>query len=227
MFCRSIVKQYGLPNLQLCRSCAQSIPWIERAVCPHCGRPEQCGDCARRKQSFLLGSRSAVKYDANMKQWLAAYKYRRDERLGHLLASMLYMAYKRNETIYRNTGELHGVTYVPVSGERLEERGFNQAEQLALRFAAMASVPVVPLLARNRNTARQSYKSRAERLSDLRDAFAIDDEGMKFLLKKRAHLPMNILIIDDVYTTGSTLHHCAQQITSHVQANMYGLTWAR
>lgn len=226
-YCCSSVKRFGFPKLALCTSCANAIPWIEKLKCPHCGRPDNCTDCTRRTHSSLCVNRSAVRYDEKMKQWLAAYKYRKNERLHHLFASMLHMTYKRHVGDFTKTGALHGVTYVPVSGERLEERGFNQAEQLAKRFGAMAAVPIVPLLKRNRNTARQSYKSRAERLNDLSDAFAINEDGVNILLKNTAHLPINIIIIDDVYTTGSTLHHCAKKIADYVEANVYGLTWAR
>jgi ComF family protein len=162
-----------------------------------------------------------------MKEWLAAYKYRRNERLNSLFASMLHATYKRHERDFTRSGDIHWVTHVPVSSERMEERGFNQAEQLATGFGARADIPVVSLLGRRRDTAKQSYKSRSERLNDLKDAFAIEEAGIKMILKKTARRPINIVIIDDVYTTGSTLHHCAKTISDHAEANVYGLTWAR
>lgn len=226
-YCRASVKQYALPALALCGRCAEAIPWIETLMCRHCGRPEQCGDCARRGESDLSFSRSAVKYDEAMKAWLSAYKYGRNERLQHLLAAMLAQAYKRHEQEYTRAGAIHWITSVPVSAQRREERGFNQAEQLAAAFGALVRVPVVPLLERRKDTARQSGKSRAERLNDLRDAFAVNEVGLKMILKKTAQRPINIVIIDDVYTTGSTLHQCARTIGAHAEAKMYGLTWAR
>ncbi|TMV47167.1 ComF family protein [Paenibacillus mesophilus] len=227
MYCRASVKRYALPTLSLCARCVNVIPWIEVLQCEHCGRSEQCTDCTRRGASRLCLNRSAVKYEQGMKEWLAAYKYRRNERLNGLFASMLHTAYKRNEHDYNRSGAIHWVTHVPVSKERMEERGFNQAEQLAKGFGVLAAIPTVPLLARRRDTAKQSYKSRAERLDDLKDAFAIDEAGIKMILKKTVMRPINIVIIDDVYTTGSTLHHCAKTISDHAEANVYGLTWAR
>lgn len=226
-YCNAPVKRAAASALPLCSRCAGQIPWIETVMCPRCGRAETCEDCGRRDNPRLSLSRSAVKYDERMKEWLAAYKYRGNERLRHLFAEMLHIAYKRHERLYTETGEVHWITYVPVSAERLEERGFNQAAQLAGGLAARTGVPVVSLLRRNRNTAKQSYKSRAERLGDLKDAFVIEEQGLNRILKNAAGQPINIVIIDDVYTTGSTLHHCAKTIGEHADANVYGLTWAR
>ncbi|TNJ64751.1 ComF family protein [Paenibacillus hemerocallicola] len=226
-YCRASVKRYALPSLALCSRCTNQIPWIESIQCPHCGRMERCMDCTRRGRSSLSFNRSAVKYDERMKEWLAAYKYGRNERLQALLSSMLFQTYKRYENEYARSGAIHWITPVPVSRQRMEERGFNQAGQLAAGFGARASIPVVPLLGRRRDTAKQSYKSRSERLDDLKDAFAIDEDGIKMILKKTVLRPINIVIIDDVYTTGSTLHHCAKTIAEHADANVYGLTWAR
>lgn len=226
-YCRASVKRFGLPSLALCTRCTNQIPWIDPIRCPHCGRSERCMDCIRRGRSGLSFNRSAVKYDERMKEWLAAYKYGRNERLRSLLASMLLHTYKRHENEYVRSGAIHWITSVPVSRQRLEERGFDQAGQLAAGFGGRSKIPVVPLLVRRRDTAKQSYKSRSERLDDLKDAFAVDEDGIKMILKKTVRRPINIVIIDDVYTTGSTLHHCAEKITEHTEANVYGLTWAR
>ncbi|GAA3412813.1 ComF family protein [Paenibacillus hodogayensis] len=172
-------------------------------------------------------NRSAVRYDERMKEWLAAYKYRRNERLRDLLAAMLYRSYKRHETDFTRTGAVHLITYVPVSLQRLEERGFNQAERLAAWLGVRTGISVVGLLKRRRDTAQQSYKGRAERITDLHDVFVWDDDALNWILTNTPERPINILIIDDVYTTGSTLHHCAATLAEKVDANVYGLTWAR
>lgn len=226
-YCGVPIRRYASSVLPLCRRCFDGIPWIEEVKCAHCGRPESCPDCVRRGPSALQLSRSAVKYDERMKEWLAAYKYRRNERLQSVMAPMLHLTLKRYEADYGGKGAIDALTYVPVSSERLEERGFNQAKQLAERVGELAGIPALPLLRRDRDTARQSRKSRAERLRDLADAFSVDPEGANRLLKNASSKPINIVIIDDVYTTGSTLHHCAAVIAARLDARVYGLTWAR
>ena len=226
-YCGQRVKHYPQRSFRLCGKCYAEIPWIETIGCKTCGRGEPCPDCERRGPSPLLLNRSAVKYDPKMKEWLAAYKFRRNERLNVLFVEMLHQTYRRHLSGYFPNGRPDAVAFVPVSAARLDERGFNQAEQLARGIAERLGVPSVPLLKRVKDTEKQSRKSRAERLKDLRDVFALEDQALKRLLKNGMPEPINIIIIDDVYTTGSTLHACAETIARHMQAHLYGLTWAR
>jgi len=226
-YCSCPVKSYAVPSLNVCNRCYSRIPWIETILCIKCGRAERCPDCVRWGAASLQLSRSAVRYDAEMKDWLAAYKYRKNERLSDLFATMLYTTYKRHEWDFTRSGAPHVVTYVPVSEARLYDRGFNQAAQLAARLGERLNVPVVPLLRRNRDTFKQSGKSRSERLNDLKGVFSPEPSSINLLLKKSLDSPINIVIVDDVYTTGSTLHYCADTLCSQLEANVYGLTWAR
>jgi len=134
------------------------------------------------------------------------------------------------------------ITYVPLSGERMLERGFNQAEQLARQMSMQLKLPLISTLRRVRHTHKQSYKRRSERLRDLGGAFVIEPAAVLRMTElrsltnssSRSNLPnlsnlrpFRILIIDDVYTTGSTLHQCAAVIREHISAQVYSLTWAR
>jgi competence protein ComFC len=216
----------------ICSSCQAMIPWIDEIRCLICGRPEACPDCTRRTAYFVM-NRAAVRYSADMKRWLSHYKYRGDERLGELFAGMLFEAYKRYMiTLAEGKGVFDLISYVPVSGERLEERGFNQAEQMALGLSRRCRLPVISLLVRTRHTGKQSFKVRAERLADLHGAFAVDPKGIAGLgemnRKRRSERrSWNILLIDDVYTTGSTLDECSKVLRESLDAQVYGLTWGR
>lgn len=120
------------------------------------------------------------------------------------------------------------LTYVPLSMDRRKERGFNQAEQLARVLASQVYLPVMPLLQRLKNTDKMSFKSRRERLSNLEGVFHVPAErGMK-VRKAFWGRKVRIAIIDDVYTTGTTLNHCAMAIQEAVpEAEVFGLCWAR
>ncbi|MEB3102337.1 ComF family protein [Ferviditalea candida] len=209
----------------LCETCSSQIPWIRAVSCPVCGRAEECPDCVRREQSHLVLHRSAVRYNAAMKGWLARYKYRGDERLAPLFAEMAAHAFRM---LLQEAGE-HELrsacfTFIPLSRERFEERGFNQSEQLARRLGGIFGLPVVPMLERGRHTQKQSFKTRRERLLDLKGAFNFNlPESFE-----RKHFPNGpIILVDDVYTTGSTLNECAAVIRSQLDVEVYGLTWAR
>ncbi len=120
------------------------------------------------------------------------------------------------------------LTYVPVSEERYRERGFNQAERLAAGLGQRCRVPVYPLLKRTRHTDKQSFKKRSDRLGDLEGAFTTDPDGLQELANRfGSTAPKQIYIVDDVYTTGSTLNQCARVIKSSLPAEVYGLCWAR
>lgn len=242
----------------LCPDCADRIPWILAPLCKVCGRPERCEDCRRRRETHFVVSRSAVRYDGTMREWLALYKYRGAERLEPVLAAMLAHALERMaaELGFDEPGKAFGMmTAVPLSDERLAERGFNQAERLARRLAGWYGIPFAPLLRRIRHTDKMSFKSRSERLTDVRGIFS-PDPLIAAVLVRRSHSvaacarqslsaagsgrrpPVSgnsprplyrILIVDDVYTTGSTMNEASRILKGALGAGfeLFGLTWAR
>lgn len=216
----------------VCAACFATIPWITRVYCAVCGRYEPCGDCVRRTDTFFVRNRSAVRYNEAMKELLARYKYRGDERLRTLLADMLSHAYRMHLMDLQATGgasPFHFITYVPLSEQRALDRGFNQAEQLAQEIGRRYGIRVVPLLNRVKHTDKQSFKTRRQRLGDLENVFALDETGrsaVQSFVSSHGMKP-KILVVDDIYTTGSTLNECARTIFSGFEAEIYGLTWAR
>lgn len=80
---------------RLCGPCFRTIPWINGISCPICGRAERCDDCLRRKSTYFICNRSSVKYDDQMREWLAVYKYRGNEDKAVLLAHMLFPVYEK------------------------------------------------------------------------------------------------------------------------------------
>lgn len=211
----------------LCGSCKQEIPWIVQPLCRVCGRHERCEDCIRRKDRHYLVSRCAVRYDSLMKDWLALYKYRGSERLEPILAAMLAYAYERlceENQLLTTKSFIPLVTSVPLAPERLQDRGFNQAERLALQLSRWYGLTYHPMLQRLRHTEKQSLKTRRNRVVDMRGNFTA--VGPPALVSNRS-----IIVVDDIYTTGSTLDECArvlkQAIHSEAQPEIYGLLWAR
>lgn len=225
LFCGSRTGIGRSNPLGICSTCMDAIPWIKDVRCEICGRYEPCSDCKRRTDAYFVRNRSAVRYDETMKAWLAKYKYRGDEKLGRLLGGMLVHAYR----LYPADLKFDLVTYVPLSEGRLEERGFNQAERLAGSVGAAAGIRVVPMLVRVRNTAKQSFKTRRERLQDMGGAFEFDPAMVETISRMQAvrKRKLRILVVDDVYTTGSTLNQCAYAIRQSVDVDVYGLCWAR
>ncbi|MEJ8302693.1 ComF family protein [Saccharibacillus sacchari] len=224
----------GLMLPLLCERCASRIPWIVKPRCVVCGRAQGCPDCQRpeaKARAFAL-NRSAVQYDATMREWISAYKYGGVERLAEPFSIMLEQAYRRMcreevgraEAAHRARFKSHVfkadlITWVPVSEKRLQERGFNQAELMARKLAKRLKLPARDLLIRNVHTGKQSFKSRAERLRNLDDAFSLlpnlDPGGFQkweaIGSPKRpgGSFPIVVLLVDDIYTTGTTAAVCA------------------
>ncbi|MFC4811622.1 ComF family protein [Paenibacillus sp. GCM10023250] len=239
----------------LCKRCIRSIPWIARVYCPVCGRPERCPDCVRRTRTAFVANRSAVRYDATIREWIALYKYSGHEALEPVLGEMLNAAchaMQAEMSRHQRGMAFDGIVPVPVSGERLMERGFNQAARLAEYVASGQSLPCFDILRRTRHSEKQSHKTRGARLRDTRGLFEADAAAVasmaELVMRLRAarasscppassaNLPIRLLLIDDVYTTGSTVNACAQAIASGVAANdgvcaqgaeIYVLTLAR
>ncbi len=251
---------------EICSSCYASIPWIASLRCDICGRPVGCPDCSRsgnESRHFVL-NRSVVSYDGVMREWLAQYKFRGNEALGSVLARMTGSAANRlvKELEERTgTGRFYfdAVTFVPVSSDRMLERGFNQARHLAEEAANVLGSPLIELLVRSRHTEKQSFKSRWQRLRDLNGVFCPAPNAETLLytaLSRRTNrarsmppfslftseknepgnvystAPLKLLLIDDVYTTGSTVDTCAAILHETCamlgrSAEIYSLTWAR
>lgn len=253
----------------ICRVCYMSIPWISNPRCKYCGRHMGCPDCTREHAGpwHFVCNRSAAAYNADMREWLAQYKYRGNESYAPLLISMLEQAYRRlQQELQMRQGlvsphekgskpivdwQAHLVTSVPVSLTRLKERGFNQAEVLARGLAAAIKLPYAELLLRDRHTDKQSFKSRMDRLKDMEGIFRCLPEAAERIEVQAKHVysdtrsqlsgiatvtpslfPLRILLIDDIYTTGSTINACSKELTvigesQGIPIEVYSLTWAR
>lgn len=251
----------------ICEACYRQIPWLAMPRCLRCGRGIGCPDCSRAANNgvYFIANRSAVHYNEQMRQWLSQYKYRGQERYAPLFIMMLDKAYEKmgrefeqtdSLSFYTPSGHKQGrgsnmpwnvdiITSVPVSSQRLSERGFNQAEILGRGLAQLRGLPYIELLVRNRHSAKQSFKSRAERLKDMENMFSPSPNALQALRRGssfmksrntsgdlRSHEPIRILIVDDIYTTGSTVNACSHVLqllgtTIGIQLHIYCLTWAR
>ena len=96
---------------------------------------------------------------------------------------------------------------VPVHRDREKARGFNQAEKIARHLGRRIGVPVLPrAIIRERNTAAQRSLSAEDRYFNMEGAFSLNPSDARKIKKSR------ILLLDDIYTTGATAHHCGAVI---------------
>ncbi|TDL78937.1 ComF family protein [Peribacillus frigoritolerans] len=199
-----------------CSDCSSKFSLIEGAVCPMCDRPQSeakpCYDCERWQadpvfSSALAGNRSVYQYNDFMKELIARYKYRGDAQLADLFSEPLRNIFSKHFS------KVHLLVPIPLSKERLYERGFNQARLLADFLNAPIHEPLMRI-----HLEKQSKKTRMERLQT-ENVFFIDD-AIDIYGKK-------LLLIDDIYTTGTTIRHAAKLLIGHGAESVSSLTLVR
>ena len=190
----------------ICETCTAHIEYIREPKCYRCGKPlteedEFCNDCKRRKYSFRQGN-ALLLYDGMMQESVARFKYGGRREYGRVYAQELYRHYGR---WVRQIGAGMLIP-VPVHRSRLQTRGYNQAEIIAKHLADYCGIEMRnDMLIRIKATQPQKELSAAERLKNLEGAFR-PGRGTEVLNR----LPECVIIIDDIYTTGSTLEACSK-----------------
>jgi ComF family protein len=183
-------------------------PCIER-----CRGMRHVASTTRRKphDDVLASMEGVYRYDAPLRDAIIALKYRRRRRLAEPLGALFVAG------LPAHVHECAVVVPVPLHGERLRERGFNQSELLARHVAGALGKPLGSGLLRVRSTARQVGLAQAAREANVRGAF--DWYG-------GTEVPHTILLIDDVVTTGSTMRDCARALRAAGAQQVHGLALA-
>ncbi|GGE04814.1 amidophosphoribosyltransferase [Marinithermofilum abyssi] len=209
----------GEPH-RVCNGCLERLEPICGGICRRCGRPMRtagvCRDCLRRSRRELDVNRACFRYTSFTRDCIHFLKYRGQETLARPFGSFLAAAVEE----WKWRGDL--VTYVPLHPEKYRERGFNQAELLAREMGRRLWIPVRSLLIRVRSTSPQSRRNRSERIRELQGSFALSDLGKRLLRTNR-----RILVVDDVYTTGTTLNECAKVLKDGGASRVDSVTVAR
>lgn len=186
-------------------------------LCPKCGRPQSsatlCPGCLSW-QAEIDGIRSPFRFDGVIRQAIHELKYRNLRALAVLLARLLSDYLVSNPV----PGEI--LVPVPLHHKRLRERGYNQSRLLAQQLGKLANLPVVDdCLIRQRHAPPQARTATvAERRSNVADAFSCRD--------LRLH-GKQVLLIDDVSTSGATLDACARALKKSGAVSVWGVVLAR
>ena len=195
--CHQILTQKGI---LVCQPCEKVLHPVMTDYCLKCGKPvaaeeEFCQECRTVLREFDRG-RSVFLYNNKMRQSLLHYKYYGNREYGEYYAACICRYMKRE--IYSWKPDL--IVPVPMHPRKQRERGFNQAADLAARAGKGLGIPTADWIVRKtQNTRSQKKLSAVERKQNLRAAFQVTErlDGLR------------ILVIDDVYTTGSTMEAMA------------------
>lgn len=212
---------------ELCDNCRSIISGFRQEVyCCRCGRftgkgsvipgvsGHFCYACRKQEWPFDL-ARAAGPYEGVLKEAIHRFKYLDRRGLASALASLMVET-ARSETLFASVDL---VLPVPLSDEKLRLRGFNQAALLADEVGYRLRIPVNGrLLVKDFETSPQAGLNRAARENNLKGAFRVTNAD--------AIHGRNIMIIDDVFTTGSTMSSAALVIRSAGARHVFGLTAA-
>jgi competence protein ComFC len=201
-----------------CQDCFVNTKIIKSNICQSCGEPliQAYGAiCERCKSSeiFFTAVRSWALFEDPLKQAIHNLKYQRNIGLGEVLAAPLA------DYLVDCDWRIDLITAVPLDQRRQKERGFNQSVLLARPLGWISNIPFYErAVMRVRNTRPQVGLSREERGENMDGAFKSEAEIVN---------GKNVLVIDDVITTGSTLNACSKALIESGADHVFGLTLAR
>jgi len=206
-----------------CSVCNDKINFINGSMCSICGTtfsdsPAEnhlCGDCLEKRPYFSF-ARAVFSYEDIILNAIHHFKYNRNISIGEILAS--FMADFSFPDIDFTDYSL--MMPVPLHIKRLRERGFNQSLILARAIGEKQQIPVTfSLLKRHKFTLTQTSSNKKERKQNIKGAFEVSN--------KKEIAGKNIILVDDVYTTGATANECAKTLIKAGVQKVSVLTLAR
>lgn len=220
-------------NVWICKECLNKINILSAQVCPYCEKVETSGGkiCPHCRDKIFIKSKPvpldnlivATKYsEKNISHFIHLFKYRFISDLSDPLGKILVKAVARNNLPLPDI-----IIPVPLHKKRLRWRGFNQSELLAnyisQNLAPGMEIPVSnAILVRKKYTKPQmKIKNYGERKKNMQEIFGINKNSGADIAGK------NILLVDDVATTGATLFECGKALKAYGAEKIYTCVIAR
>lgn len=217
--CGSRILQNGL----LCAQCWSEIHFISDPICDRCGMPFDydlgeaalCLRCQSHPPAYRR-ARAAFRYDSHSRGLILALKH------GDRLETAVPLAEWMMRAGARLLEEAELIVPVPLHRTRLFARRFNQSAVLAQRLSEKATVPCEPtVLRRTRRTPIQGMLTRRQRILNVQGAFSVTPRNQPLIENRQ------VLLVDDVLTTGATAESCVRTLILSGAANVDVLSVAR
>ena len=199
----------------LCASCRRGLPWLAAPCCRRCALPlpppHARHRCPARDAAFDAAW-AAVAYEGAAREAMHALKFAAARPLARVMAAQI----AAGAPAHLLADPAIVLVAVPPHPRRRRARGFDPAELIALALARRTGLPLRRALRRGRAASHQLGASRAARR---------DPANLHYAARGAA--PARVVLVDDVHTTGATLHACAQALRQAGSEHVAAITWAR
>ena len=200
---------------EICGECNKKIKYSDSSSCFKCGKPikeeeEYCYDCRRKEHYFKQGA-ALFPYEYIR---LSLYRFKYGGRQEYASFYGRQMAHRLEEK--RRQWRPEALVPVPLHKRKQKKRGYNQAELIARELSKYWKIPVITnLVVRCKNTRPMKEIVGTDRQNNLKKAFKLGTNDVKL---------NTIIIIDDIYTTGSTIDAVSKVCLEAGIANVYFMT---
>lgn len=209
----------------ICKECESKIKFINEPICLFCGRPlpsnlkskESCRECKNKNFKFS-SARSIFYYSGVIEKSIKSFKYRKNKKLAKYYIELI----KEKNYNLKLKDFIKGidcVVCVPMHPLKKWERSYNQSEVFAILVSREFNLPFYNILYKKSNKQSQTFLSLKDRINNIKGEF--------FLKKHNLIKHKNILLIDDVFTTGATVNECSKVLKNAGVNEVKVLTLAR
>ena len=206
-----------IKNKGLCITCEKKIRYVKDPRCMKCGKPissedEYCKDCRGREHKFIQG-RAVFDY-GTMAESLHRFKNRGRAEYAETYARLI----SEREKDWLCAIKPDAFIPVPIHKKKLRQRGYNQSACLSKELSKITNIPTLEnVVIRENHTSPLKNLSLRERQNNLKNAFKLCTNDVKLT---------TIVIVDDIYTTGSTIDEISATIKDKFPCRIYFLTLA-
>lgn len=210
--CGNVIEETGL-----CKECKRSVRLVTGATCTKCGKALLvdgkllCNDCAKRTHYFEKNV-ILFEYMGEMKESIYRFKYKNARVYAEYFARVAKARY--GNLLYK--WNIDTIVAVPMYNKKEIHRGYNQAEEFAERLGQQMGIKIdKDFIKRSKDTVPMKELSSEMRYENLKKVFSVNTE--------KIGLHKNVLLVDDIYTTGATLDACARVMLKAGVRTVYGM----
>lgn len=208
--------------------CSQCFLFLSEAsfACPACNKGEYFGRRHKRcgPKSTPEGVVSLWDYEGLAKDLVHRTKYESLIEIPQELSQYAFSVMREDETRFSEflpffLKEDTAISYVPLTKKKEKRRGFNQAREVAKNMGSMAQKEPISLLCKKRETKQQTKLSKEERVENIKGSFVCNF--------KKEEAPREVVLFDDVWTSGATMRECTKTLKRGGVKGIWGFTFCR